>query len=53
MSDLLERIGAIAEQCRQQAKVYQQQDDDKQSTAHRYAASMIDNAKRILEAANE
>jgi hypothetical protein len=51
MSDLLERIGAIAEECRQQADVYQQQDDDRQSAAHRYAASMIDNATRILEAA--
>lgn len=51
MSDLLKQLGAIAEQCRQQADVYQQQHDDKQSTAHRYAASMIDNATRILEAA--
>jgi F0F1-type ATP synthase membrane subunit b/b' len=51
MSDLLERLGTIAEQCRQQAQVYQQQHDDKHSAAHRYAASMIDNAKRILEAA--
>jgi hypothetical protein len=31
--------------------VYKQQHDDKQSAAHRYAASMIDNATRILEAA--
>jgi F0F1-type ATP synthase membrane subunit b/b' len=51
MSDLLKQIGTIAEECRQQAQVYQQQHDDKQSTAHRYAASMIDNAQRILEAA--
>ena len=51
MSDLLKRIGTIAEECRQQADVYQQQHDDRQSTAHRYAARMIDNATRILEAA--